>query len=362
MKFFYAKICPGLQQVCVLRLNNILEEVFEGVLRTFGQSFYLYPGLHGPRHPAHKHSIMNWKKINLYIMFSFGISWTMALIMKFTHIKYGSLLSLVIIGGLYMPGPAIATFIIQKFVYKEGFKQYGWTFDKKNYRWFLYTTLIFIALILLTFATVGIFGNTHLISKFGQLDFSQDTFNVRFKELIRSKIGSDKVKLPDISACLFFIVAIAQGIVAGATVNLPFMFGEEFGWRGLMLRETQHLGYLKSNIFIGITWGLWHLPIILMGHNYPNHPYLGIIMMCLMTTALAPVFAYVRLKTKSILGACMLHGMINATGALFALYIANSNELFSSISGFAGVIACFILTICIYIFDKQFVTNYSTAE
>ena len=305
---------------------------------------------------------MNWKKIKIYILLSFGISWTMALIMKLTHIDYGSTLSLILIGGLYMPGPASATFIIQKFVYKEDFKQYGWTFDRKNYKWFLYTPILFIALILLTFATIGLLGNTHLISQFGQLDFSQDNFNYHFKELVSSKIDIGKIKLPNIPAWLFFIIAIGQGIIAGATLNLPFMFGEEFGWRGLKLKETQKLGFVKSSVFIGITWGLWHLPIILMGHNYPNHPYLGVVMMCLMTTGLAPIFTYVRLKTKSILGACMLHGMINATGTLFVLYIANANELFSSIAGWAGVIACFILTIFIYLFDKQLVINYSTAE
>jgi len=52
-----------------------------------------------------------------------------------------------------------------------------------------------------------------------------------------------------------------------------------------------------------------------------------------MTISLSPLFAYVRLKTKSILGACMLHGMINGTAALFTLYIANANELYSSIAG-----------------------------
>ena len=91
--------------------------------------------------------------------------------MKLAHIEYGSTASFIIIGGLYMPGPALATFIIQKFIYKEGFKQYGWRFDKKSLRWFLYTILIFIAIILLTFTIIGLFGNTHIISQFGQLDF-----------------------------------------------------------------------------------------------------------------------------------------------------------------------------------------------
>ena len=92
--------------------------------------------------------------------------------------------------------------------------------------------------------------------------------------------------------------------------------GEEFGWRGLMLKETQKLGFFKANFYIGTIWELWHLPIILMGHNYSDHPYIVIVMMCFMAIALAPIFAYVRLKIKSILGACILHGMINATEAI----------------------------------------------
>ena len=316
--------------------------------------------------------IMNWKKINLYILLSFGISWSVALIMKFTNIEFGSVTSIIMIGGLYMQGPAIATFLIQKLIYKEGFKHYGWAFDKKAIKWFFFTPLVFLSIILLTFLVVGLLGNTNLISQFGHLDFSQESLNIQLKEILSSnhikEILSSKntdintIKLPDIPGGLLFILFILYGMFAGLTINLPFMFGEEFGWRGLLLRETRKLGFLKANVFIGIIWGLWHLPIVLMGLNYPNHPYFGIIMMCFFTTGLAPIFAYVRLKTKSILGACMLHGMINAIPSLFGLYIANGNELYSSIAGWAGVIACIILTTCIYIFDKQFVINYSTAE
>ncbi len=307
-------------------------------------------------------SPINWKKISLYILIAFGFCWTIALIMYLTHIEYGSTVSLIIIGGLYMPGPALATFIVQKFIYKEGFKQYGWHFGIKNYKWFLYTILIFVAIIFLTFTVIALLGNTRIISQFGQVDFSQHNFNFQFKELLKGKIDIDKIKLPNIPAWLFFVIMLIEGIVAGLTVNIPFMFGEEFGWRGLMLKETQKLGFLKSNIFIGTIWGLWHLPVILMGHNYPNHPYFGVVMMCLMTIALAPIFAYVRLKTKSILGACILHGMINATAALFTIYIANANELYGSIAGWAGVIACAIVLILIYLFDKSFVKNYSILE
>ncbi len=85
-------------------------------------------------------------------------------------------------------------------------------------------------------------------------------------------------------------------------------------------------------------------------------------MMCLFTISVAPVFAYVRIKTKSILGPCMLHGMVNATGAIYILYIANWNELYSWIAGWAGIISATVLTICIAVLDKKFVTEYSSAE
>ena len=305
---------------------------------------------------------MNWKKINLYLLFAFAFSWSVALIMKLEHIRISSILGMILLATVYMPGPALATFIIQKFIYKEGFKQYGWTFDRKAMKWILFTPLIFLALTFLTFAIIALFGNSHLIMQFGQIDFSQENLNFQLRELARDKIDIDKIKLPDIPPLLLFIVMLVQGIIGGSTISLPFMFGEEFGWRGLMFKETLQLGFLKASGFIGLVWGIWHLPVILMGHNYPNHPYLGIAMMCLFTLSVSPIFTYIRAKTKSILGSCMLHGMINATGAMYSIYIANGNELYSSIAGWAGIISGTIITISICLLDKEFVANYRTIK
>jgi hypothetical protein len=305
---------------------------------------------------------MNWKKIKLYLLFSFGFSWTVALIMALAHVKLDSILGTVLLAVLYMPGPALATFIVQKYIYKEGFKQYGWSFSKKAWKWMLFTPLIFLALTILTFVIIGLLGNTNLIPEFGQIDFAQETFTMRLKELASSKINIDNIEIPEIPPKRLFPLMLLQGIIGGSTISLPFMFGEEFGWRGLMLKETKSLGFLKANIFIGFVWGIWHLPVILMGHNYPHHPYVGIIMMTLFTISVAPLFAYARIKTKSILGACMMHGMVNATGALYMLYIANWNELYSWVAGWAGIIAGVIVTICIFLFDKNFVAGYRSNE
>lgn len=305
---------------------------------------------------------MNWKKINLYILFSSAFSWTAALFMALMHVNLGSILGTVLLVGLYMPAPALATFVIQKYLYKEGFKQYGLTFDKKAVKWILVTPLLFLALTLLTFAIIYVFGNFLSIPQFGEIDFTQENFDLRLREQAKDKVDLDKIEIPHIPPLLGFLAMLGQAIIGGSTISLPFMFGEELGWRGLMLKETMSLGFLKANGFIGLVWGIWHFPIILMGHNYPHHPYLGIFMMILFTISISPLFAYARLKTKSILGACMMHGMLNASGVLYALYIANGNELYSFIAGWAGIIAGIVLTICILLFDKKFVTEYSTTE
>jgi hypothetical protein len=197
-----------------------------------------------------------------------------------------------------------------------------------------------------------------LVPAFGQIDFSQENVIRRLKDLAGSKMNIDNVQIPEIPPILLFLAMLLQGIIGGSTISLPFMFGEELGWRGLMLTETRSLGFFKANLIIGFIWGIWHLPIILMGHNYPHHPYSGIVMMCLFTISVAPIFAYVRMKTKSIVGSCMLHGMVNASGALYVLFIANWNELYSWIAGWAGIISALVVTISISLLDKQFVKEY----
>jgi uncharacterized protein len=304
---------------------------------------------------------INWKKIKLFILLTFCISWGVALLMKLGDVKYGSMLSYFFIGVLVMPSPAYATFIIQNFIYKGGFKEYGWTFNRKDYKYYLKTILVFFAIFFGSYGVVIVLGNTDFLPIFGKVDFSENNFLFQIGEIAK-KMNADSSILPRIDPVLFFGIGVVQAIVAALSVNLPFMFGEELGWRGLLLKETQLLGFLKSNILIGFIWGIWHAPIVMMGHNYPKYPLVGVAVMCLMTIGLAPIFAYVRLKTKSIVGPCILHGLINGSGLLFVLYIANGHELFSYITGAAGIIASTIICLAIFIFDRDFVNEYGNYE
>lgn len=302
---------------------------------------------------------INWKKIFLFLIITFSFSWLVALVLYILKIDFNSILSTISIAFFYMFGPALGAVVVQKFIYKDKLSSIGFNFDKTKIKEYVKIPILFLLLLFFCFTTIFILGNLFEISVFGKLDFSQENFNENLLSLIKSKSDLSIPKIPDMPVVLMFIVFIVQGIIAGFTINIPIMFGEEFGWRGILLNETKSMGFIKSSTFIGIFWGLWHLPLIMMGLNYPNYPYLGIVMMCLFTISLSPLFSYLRIKLNSILGPCILHGCINATGTIFILYIKDGNELFSSIAGFAGIISAFITSVLfLYFIDKAFFKTF----
>jgi membrane protease YdiL (CAAX protease family) len=300
------------------------------------------------------------KKVLLFILLTFLISWSVALATYLLRIPYGSILFLAIIAVAYMPAPAYATLILQKTGRSESLKPYGFTLKDISWRWLLITTIGFAWFVVLgTFVVIGILGNVFGVALFGRIDFSEAAVIHQITIFTRGAFGElpQHFPIPPVAA---FLLSLVQSVIAGFTVNLPFALGEELGWRGLLLRETQKSGFLRSNLFIGVVWGLWHAPIILQGHNYPGHPVAGILMMTLFTMAFSFPMAYCRLKTRTILGPGALHGMFNPLGALTVFFVVGANPLFGFVAGVAGIAVILLLTISICLFDKKFIRDYQT--
>jgi hypothetical protein len=85
-------------------------------------------------------------------------------------------------------------------------------------------------------------------SLFGRIDFSEAAFLHQLTIFSRGAFGPVPQHVP-IPPVEIFLLAMVQGVITGFTLNLPFTFGEELGWRGLLLRETQTSGFLRSNLF-----------------------------------------------------------------------------------------------------------------
>ncbi len=298
------------------------------------------------------------KKVIQFILLTFLISWSVALAAYLLHIAYGSILFYVILAIGYMPGPAYATVILQRLVYHSSLQPYGFTLKNISLRWLLITTVAFAWFIVLgTFVVIAILGNVFGVALFGRIDFSEPAFLHQIAIFSRGAFGDVPQHLP-IPPIAVLLLALVQGVISGFTVSLPFTFGEELGWRGLLLRETQTSGFLRSNLFIGAVWGLWHAPIIVQGHNYPGHPIAGIFMMTLFTTTLSFPMAYCRFKSRTILGPSAFHGMFNSLGLLTALFVVGANPLFGFVAGIAGIAVILLVTVGIHLFDKNFIRAY----
>ena len=126
-------------------------------------------------------------------------------------------------------------------------------------------------------------------------------------------------------------LVIASTIVVALTIA-PFInaipsFGEEVGWRGMLFPTLCELMPARAAMLVsGVIWGLWHAPIIAMGHNYGmgyvGFPWAGIMVMTAACTAMGACLAYLRRVSLSVWPCSLAHGAFNAianTGIAFSL-------------------------------------------
>jgi membrane protease YdiL (CAAX protease family) len=123
---------------------------------------------------------------------------------------------------------------------------------------------------------------------------------------------------PGASSGTYLIIGVLQ-VLYGSILGIVIGFGEEYGWRGYLQNEMFKLGRVRGVLLLGVIWGVWHWPVILMGHNYPDHPLLGLVLMTLYTTCLAIVLGYAVLKSGSVLLAAFLHALNNSVVQVIAL-------------------------------------------
>jgi membrane protease YdiL (CAAX protease family) len=166
------------------------------------------------------------------------------------------------------------------------------------------------------------------------------------EQIVRMRSSIDELPLHP------FWLALIQGLAAGITVNGAFAFGEELGWRGFLQREVEKLGFYRSSLFVGVIWGAWHAPVILQGHNYPQHPVAGVFLMVLWCTLLAPLFTYIRARSGSVIAAAVFHGSINGTVGISFMLIRGGNDLTSGMLGLPGIAVLLAANAGLYLYDK----------
>jgi len=114
--------------------------------------------------------------------------------------------------------------------------------------------------------------------------------------------------------------------------NILFCAGEELGWRGFLLTRLLESGSPRRAMLLsGLIWGIWHGPMIAMGHNYgldyPGWPWLGIFAMLLFCFFVGCFFCWLRLRTGSFWPAALAHGALNGMASGAVIFVAPGAEL-----------------------------------
>ena len=264
------------------------------------------------------------KKIQ-FCLIVFAFSWIAAAIFYLSGTKLQSVAGFVFAAS-YMFFPLISVIIMQ-LIYKEPIlKNVGISF--KINRWWFVAWLSMPVYNLLALA----------VSTF----FPSISFSTEGQEL-KQAIEQMSEQIPNVDAVMLLVITLFSSLTAGITINALFAFGEEIAWRGWLLKQFEGKSFFYAALVIGVIWGIWHFPLILMGHNYPEHPVVGVFMMIFFAVALTPIIMFIRIKAKSVIVAVIAHGTLNAGSGISILYLDGFNDILAGSVGFAGI--CILIVI-----------------
>ena len=260
-------------------------------------------------------STIDRRRVTVFLAFAYGIAWAFALVVYLTGGLANSpvlipalnvTLATVLLALGVMWAPALAH-ILTRLVTREGWGDVGL---RPNLRrgwpywlaaWFLPGILTLVGMI---------------------------AFFALFPTFFDPSLGAIMQLLPpgdSIDPWVLAVAQLVQAMLIAPLINGFFTFGEEFGWRAYLQPKLMPLGGRTAVLLVGLIWGLWHAPIIAMGHNYgfdyPGAPWSGILMFVWIAVLFAALLGWVTVRGGSVWPAVIGHGAINGIAGLGVLFV-----------------------------------------
>ena len=241
---------------------------------------------------------------------------------------------LLMVLAMFVPGLAAAIMLDR--VTKEGLRYAGIRWGNKRY--------IAIAYLLMLGISVATYGITIAVG-WGRVDNQATTL----KTFLDALGVTFNLPEPVLLGAVVFTV-----LITGVIVNLIYAFGEELGWRGYLLPSLLHLGKLRACVISGAIWGLWHTPLIMMGHLYLGYPLLGVLMITVMCILLGIIFGWLRLASGSLLPPIIAHAALNAQilGYFPSFLVTDVNPILGGGAGIVGLGIMAVVAFLLYFTHK----------
>jgi membrane protease YdiL (CAAX protease family) len=103
-------------------------------------------------------------------------------------------------------------------------------------------------------------------------------------------------------------------LVAGPVLHGLNALGEEVMWRGYVVDKLRAAGWPRARIVaaVGAAWALWHLPMILLGWDFPGNPAAGMATMVFAMIAWTAVMLRLDDRSDGLWPAVLMHALANA--------------------------------------------------
>ncbi|MDQ6808293.1 MAG: CPBP family intramembrane metalloprotease, partial [Verrucomicrobiota bacterium] len=271
------------------------------------------------------------RRIVVFVSLAYVLAWPLAFIF-FGRGSHVNSVGFVMMGTAFMFTPALAGIITQRFVAKQPLRVlFG---GSPRWRWIVIGWLLPMLFTAVTLAISASFPGVQFVTGIQGI-YAQLADKLSPEQLVHlhRQLDHSFLTRPGILPAAITL----QILVAGATVNAVAALGEELGWRGFLYQELRRMNFWFASLFTGVIWGLWHLPIIINGYNYPGHPVGGVLMMTLLTILIAPLIAYLRLRANSVFAPAVFHGTFNAAAGA-ALFLHGGGPMTVGPLGIAGML------------------------
>lgn len=236
--------------------------------------------------------------------------------------------------------PAIVA-VAFRIINKEGFRNTGWGIRK----WWYFIPSIAVPLLLVimigwlfTALSWASLSDKHFL-------FQEGMIEIRKIPLI---LGNHS------QGIMFFAVNLFLSLFLQSLLGSVVTLGEEFGWRAYVQEKLiRKFGLNRGLVLLGVIWGYWHLPIGLMGWNFPEHPLLGAFILTPVSTIFIGIcLGWLYLRSESIWMPALAHAAFNLSATLlFSELIMHRNDLYLQLVFIAslGVFA----SLCLFSLNRK---------
>lgn len=284
---------------------------------------------------------VRWGAVVTFVLVSFGLAWVIALPLWFGDGLESPFAPLIL--PVMMFSPALATVLVM-LVFRvpagERLRFLGmWPLrPAKRIVWFMVAGLF--APLLIVFVGIAVSALLGLVD----LDL------VHFSGFAALLHETTPAALLDSMPPMGVVVALQlAALPLGAVINTIFTFGEELGWRGLLLPTLRPLGRWAALLLSGVIWGLWHAPVILLGYNFGRPDASGVLLMVGGCVAWGVLFGWSRLRTGSVWPAVIGHASLNAVGGALQLFAAANQTLDPAILGPVGIVVWAVIAVVVVV-------------